>query len=130
MFWDWNTTAKWGANQFGIFEKNAVQLVNVNKWLGNFGGDKLSSWLFTLNLPLTDSLGGNQLRGFKFDAQLRHIDCPQELEIDGVLTSVGRGWILDLMCNYNQFNIPDDSYDPTDRLTGNNGTLRYVVQNV
>jgi hypothetical protein len=127
-YWDWNVSTKFGANQFGVFEKGSVQFINVNKWGGDFGGDKLSSWLFTLNLPIVTS-DGTSLQGFKFDAQLRHIDCPQDVTIDGVVTSVGRGWILDLMVNYSQFNIPADAYDAADRLTGNNGTLRYAATN-
>ncbi|GEO08771.1 hypothetical protein [Segetibacter aerophilus] len=129
LYWDWNTTSKWGANQFAVFQRDAVQFININKWGGNFGGDKLSSWLFTLNLPLADSSNNNELSSFKFDAQLRHIDCPQEVEIDGVPTQVDRGWVLDLMANYNQFNIPTDAYNAADRLTGNNGTLRYTATN-
>lgn len=129
MYWDWNTTSKWGANQFGVFEKGSVQFVNINKWGGNFGGDKLSTWLFTLRLPLVDSLG-NSLASIKFDAQLRHIDCPTSVVIDGAAPAVvQRGWILDLMINYSQFNIPADAYDAADRLTGNNGTLRYTATN-
>lgn len=128
ILWDWNTTSKWGANQFGVFEKGSVQFININKWGGNFGGDKLSSWLGTINLPLVDSLG-NSLSSFKFDFQLRHIDCPQTLTIGGVDTPVKRGWIFDLFANYAQFNIPSDAYNAADRLTGNNGTLRYVATN-
>jgi hypothetical protein len=129
--------SKFGSNQFGVFEKNAVQLININKFDGFIGGDKMSSFMFTLQLPLIDSLGGVELASFKFDAQLRHIDCPTEVQIGGevdeeddpVLTSVDRGWVLDLMCNFAQVNIASDAYDTTDRLTGNNGTLRYTATN-
>ena len=97
----------------------------------------MSTFLFTLELPLVDSLGGTELQSFKFDAQLRHIDCPTQVQIGGqvdsegepVLTSVDRGWVLDLMANYGQFNITNDAYASTDRLTGNNGTLRYSATN-
>lgn len=129
-YWDPYTAAKFGSNQFGVFEKNAVQFVNINKFNGFVGGDKMSTFLFTLTFPMgvTDSLG-NSLAGIKLDVQLRHNDCPTETEINGVLTSVGRGWVVDLMMNYTQFNIPADAYDSTDRLTGNNGTLRYTATN-
>lgn len=129
FYWDPYATAKFGSNEFGVFEKNAVQLINVNKFDGFVGGDKMSTFLFTLTLPIVDSIGGTELQGFKFDAQLRHIDCPQDVEIGGVVTSVGRGWVLDLMANYAQFNIPSDAYDAADRLTGNNGTLLYTATN-
>jgi len=136
FYWEPYATSKWGANQFGIFEKNSVQLVNINKFNGFVSGDKLSTFLFTLTLPIATSQplangqgGNNVLQGFKFDAQLRHVDCPQDVVIDGATVRVNRGWILDLMCNYGQFNLPADAYDPTDRLSGNNGTLRYVATN-
>jgi hypothetical protein len=137
FYWDPYTTAKFGANQFGVFEKNAVQLVNINKFNGFIGGDKMSTFLFTLQLPVVDSSGSTLLQSFKFDAQLRHIDCPTEVQIGGavdgegdpVLTSVGRGWVLDLMANYTQINIASDAYDTDDRLTANNGTLRYTATN-
>lgn len=131
-YWDWNTTSKWGANQFGVFEKGAVQFLNINKWGGNFGGDHLSTWLFTLQLPLADSMGNNELSSFKFDAQLQYIPCPTEITFvgDDEPTAVGRGWSLDLFVNYAQFNIPADAYEATDRLTGNNGTLRYSATNI
>lgn len=130
FYWDPAVTTKFGANQFGVFEKNAVQFVNINKFDGFIGGDKMSTFLFTLQLPLIDSLGGTELASFKFDAQLRHIDCPSEVNIGGVPTTVDRGWVLDLMCNYGQFNIAADAYAAGDRLTGNNGTLRYTATNV
>ncbi|HRH60145.1 MAG TPA: hypothetical protein PL045_06215 [Chitinophagaceae bacterium] len=128
-YWDPATASKFGSNQFGVFEKNAVQLININKFAGFIGGDKFSTFLFTLSLPLVDSLGGTELQSFTFDVQLKYQDCPEEIDIAGTPTSVGRGWRLDLMCNYNQFNLPSDAYDSADRLTGNNGTLRYTATN-
>jgi hypothetical protein len=127
-FWDPYTAAGFAANEFGVFEKGAVKFVNVNKFNGFIGGDKMSTFLFTLTLPITDGLG-DSLSGFKFDVQLRHVDCPEELEIAGTPTSVGRGWILDIMSNYTQFNLPSDAYTATDRLTANNGTLLYTATN-
>lgn len=129
FYYDPYATGVLGANHFGAFERNAAQLINVNKFDGFIGGDKMSTFLFTLQLPLVDSLGGTQLQTFKFDAQLRHIDCPEEVEIGGDPVSVDRGWVLDIMANYGQFNIPSDAYDAADRLTGNNGTLRYAATN-
>jgi len=137
FYYDPYAATHFGANKFGVFEKNSVQLININKFDGFIGGDKMSTFLFTLQLPLVDSLGGTELQSFKFDAQLRHIDCPTQIQIGGevdsegdpVLTSVDRGWVLDLMANYGQFNITSDAYASTDRLTGNNGTLLYVATN-
>lgn len=129
-YWDPAAATLWGANEFGVFEKNSVLFININKFNGPMGGDKLSTFLTTINLPVnvTDSIG-DSLQGLKFDMQIRYNDCPQELEIAGEPTSVGRGWIVDLMCNAIQFNIPADAYDAGDRLAGNNGTLRYLATN-
>jgi hypothetical protein len=135
FFYDPYTTVKFGANQFGVFEKDAVQLVNINKFAGFVGGDKMSTFLFTMKLPVVDSAGDTTLQAFTFDAQLRHIDCPTEIAIGTdaggypALQSVGRGWVLDLMANYTQVNIANDAYLDADRLTGNNGTLRYTATN-
>jgi hypothetical protein len=130
FFWDPKAASKWGSNQFGVFEKNAVQFININKFNGPMGGDKMTTFLTTLNLPIniTDSVG-DTLQGLKFDVQIRYNNCPSEIEIAGVPTQVGRGWIVDLMMNYSQFNIPTDAYNAGDRLTGNNGTLRYTATN-
>jgi hypothetical protein len=74
-------------------------------------------------------LNGNQLKSFKFDFQLRYNECPGDLEINGETVTVGRGYILDLMANYAQFNIPGDSYMSGDPMYGNNGTYRYTATN-
>ncbi len=129
-YWDPKAASAWGSNEFGVFENGSVQFININKFNGPMGGDKFSTFLTTINLPIgiTDSLG-DSLQGLKFDMQIRYNDCPQEIEIGGDPTSVGRGWIVDLMINYAQFNIPADAYDDADRLAGNNGTLLYTATN-
>lgn len=135
FYYDPYAATQLGANKFGLFEKNSVQLININKFAGTIGGDKMSSFLFTLNLPLVDSFGGTELQKFTFDAQYRHIDCPTDIQIgvdsegDPNMVRVGRGWVLDLMANYGQFNVASDAYADTDRLTGNNGTLLYTATN-
>lgn len=129
LYHDLYTGSAWGANQFGAFQKGSVRLINVNRFSGKFGGDKLTTILGTINLPVLDSLNGNQLRSFKFDFQLRYNPCPGDIEINGNTVSVGRGYILDLMANYAQMNIPGDAYMVGDPLYGNNGTYRYVATN-
>lgn len=129
LYHDLYTGSAWGANQFGAFQKGSVKLINVNRFAGKFGGDKLKTILGTINLPVMDSLNGNQLKSFKFDFQLRYNECPGDLEINGETVTVGRGYILDLMANYAQFNIPGDSYMTGDPMYGNNGTYRYTATN-
>lgn len=126
---DPGAASAWGANQFGVFERNSVQLINVNKFNGFRAGDRLKSIFGTITLPVIDSLGGGGLQSFKFDYQLTYNDCPGSQVINGENTDIDRGWILTLMCNYNLFNIPNDAYAADDVLTGNNGTLLYEATN-
>lgn len=123
-------STKWGANQFGIFEKNAVQFININRFAGTRGGDKLITKLGTITLPVIDSYGDGALGSFTFDYQLEYNKCPATATIGGYGgIAIDRGWIFTLMATYDQFNIPALSYVNTDRLYAGNGTLRYVATN-
>jgi hypothetical protein len=130
FYFDPYAQAGWGANQFGVFERNAVQFINICRFRGPKAGQLGPDEFGTVILPLMDSLG-NPIGALEFDWQKRFITCPTEVVIGDAEepTAVGRGVVLDLMCSYNQVNIAADAYDATDRLTGNNGTLRYVATN-
>ncbi len=118
-----------GANIFIVAEKGAVQFINVNRFKGSFGGDKLRTILGTINLPVFDTVGGS-LQAFKFDFQLRYNECPTSMVIGGGDPApVGRGWILDLMANYKQFNRPTNTYAVGDPLSLGNGTFKYLATN-
>jgi hypothetical protein len=128
FFYDPYAEAGWGSNEFGIFEKNAVQLINVNRYSG-FRAKQVGPDVYgTLPLPLVDSLG-NSLGGFNFDFHLQWVNCPTTVVIGGENTSIAEGWVLHLSANYNLFNVPTDAYAADDRLTGNNGSLLYVATN-
>ena len=43
--------------------------------------------------------------------------------------AIKEGWKLMISKMFDMINIPTDAYVGTDRLTGNNGTLRYVITN-
>jgi hypothetical protein len=141
FYYDPYAESKWGANEFGIFEKDAVQFVNICK----FRGPKSKHWgtseFGTITWPIIDSLGGGLgLRSLEFDFQAKEVDCPQEGVIigggeayaayGGEVIDTGRGMQFDLMCYFGQVNIPDDAYEATDRMYQNNGTLRYEATNV
>lgn len=129
FYFDPYASAAWGANQFGAFEQDSVQLVNICRFRGPKAGMRGADEFGTLILPLTDSLG-NTIGSFEFDWQKRIITCPTEVSIGGAEpVSVGRGTVLDLMSSFYQVNVPADAYVATDRLTGNNGTLRYSATN-
>ncbi len=130
FFFDPYAQSKWGANQFGIFEKNAVQLINVNRFDGFRGGDKGITKLGTITLPVTDFMGDGMIQSFKFDYQLEYVKCPTTATVGGYgSTNVDRGWNLTLMATYDLLNIPSDAYVNTDRIYASNGSLRYVATN-
>lgn len=133
FFFDPYAQTYWGANKYALFEKNAVQLVNVNRFSGFKGGDMGVAQFGTLTLPVIDFLGDGILGKFTFDYQKEFIKCPQDLEVLGYpvtsTESVGRGWLLTLMASYDQFNIQSDAYEVDDRLSGNNGSLYFTAAN-
>jgi hypothetical protein len=137
FYFDPAATSILGANKFGVFEKNAVQFLNINKFKAGFAGNKLTTFKFQLQLPLIDSLGGTEVQLFTFDCQLRYIDCAVTEQVGGevdsegdpVITRLESGWRIDLSANYGQFNIASDAYASGDRLVGNNGTLLYLATN-
>ncbi len=129
FYHDFDCASGWGANEFGIFEKNAVQLIDINRYTGFKAGEKGGDWFGSLTVPVLDAQGN--LSMFTFDIQLTYIKCPTELVIGGYgdAQTVNRGWALIISKSFDSFNIPADAYDASDRLTGNNGTLRYVATN-
>ena len=128
--------SKWGANQIGVFEKGAVQFLDINENAGNFGGDFGTAWLGTLDIPLAMTNADGSLASIKLDAHLKFMDCPTDVLVfdsgygDYVSENLGKGFYLILSKPYGQFNMPSDSYQTSDRLTGNNGSLRYTITNV
>lgn len=132
FYFDPYAQTAWGANQFGLFDRDAVQFVNVCRFReaaksGRFGTSNFG----TMKWPVTDSFGGNGLSDLEFDFQAREIDCPTDDMVIGGADPVarGRGLVFDLMCSYMTVNVPTESYETTDRLYGTNGTYRYVVTN-
>jgi len=128
-FYDPMAATKFGANQFGLFEKDAVQLLSVDRYVGFKSGFKGNSYFFNITLPITNSLGGNELSNITFDCQMFYSDCPQTINVGGSPTAVGRGWNLIMSKSFYQVNKPSDSFASGDRLEGANGTLRYTATN-
>jgi len=128
-FFDIDAASAWGSNQFGVFDKGSVQFLEVNRFVGFKAGVRPGSIFFNAPLPLVDAFGDPAISKMNFDFQIRYVDCPQSIEIDGTPTSVGRGWIVTIGKSFAQVNLPDDLYQTGDRLEGNNGTLRYTATN-
>lgn len=128
----------WGTNQVGVFSEGSVGLIDIVRYQGFRAGDKGVSKFFTLPLPVECPNCNGGYDGLIFDAQLKYFDCPQEIEsdCDGTVP-IERGYALILSKTFGLFNIPTNAYQNeavysdcgTDRLSGNNGTLRYTITN-
>lgn len=125
----------WGANQFAVLERDAVQFVNTCRFRGAKAGLRGSDFFMTLRLPLVDSLGQGQLGGFEFDVQLKFRTCVEEVQVGAPSENnppmvLGRGWNVILSCSYQPVYIPSNAYEAGDILNGANGTFRYLATNV
>lgn len=128
FYYDQTAAAEWGANQFGIFSPNSVQLVEFFTTTG-VGADKLgNSIFFRMQMP---TMRGNEIRPVMFDAQLKEIDCATTFTDGyyGTTITVDRGWQLIISKQMGLFNVPSQAYRATDYLLGNNGTYRYTATN-
>jgi hypothetical protein len=135
FYYDPYAATAFGANQFALLEKDAVQFVNTCRFRGPKAGLKGGDFFMTLRLPVVDSLGQGSLAGFEFDAQLIYRTCPGEVQIGAFVEGTNepvllqRGWNIILMSSYQVVHIPAASYATTDRLYQVNGTLRYTATN-
>ena len=117
---DLRSTTAWGVNHFGVFQPGMVGLVDFNKNVGPYAGEKGGSYFFTLPIPV--QLANGQLSALVFDCQLKYQDCP--VTVGGVTTP--RGWHLIISKSYGLFNAPSDMFAATDRLAGVNGAFHYI----
>lgn len=132
FFYDPYAATAWGTNQFGLFDKDAVQFINVCRFRGAAKSGRFGNSNFgTMKWPVMDSLGNTGVSDLEFDFQAREIDCPTDDMVIGTAdpAAYGRGVVFDLMCSYTMVNLPSTSYETTDRLYLTNGTYRYVATN-
>lgn len=135
MYFDPYSQAAFGADQFALMEKDAVQFVNLCRFRGPKAGHRGSDFFMTLRLPLVDSLGQGSMASFEFDVQLTYRTCPEEVQIGAAGSGnppvlLGRGWNIILSSSYQTVFIPSNSYGAGDRLNNVNGTFRYLATNV
>lgn len=131
FFFDKDTQNIWGDNTIGVLAPGSVKFLGRNKYGGNFAGQKGNSFFTTLPFP-TEAFGCNAddcLRDLVFDLQLRYIDCPETIEVNGTPTLVNRGWQGILSKPYNLWVQPTTAYASGDELEGTNGTLKYFITN-
>jgi hypothetical protein len=131
FYFDPYAQAAWGANQFGLFEKDAVQFINICRFRGPKGRKWGNSEFGTIQWPIVDSLGNTGLRSLEFDFQARQVDCPTDDMVigGGDPEAKGRGLVFDLMSSYATVGVPSTAYDAADRLNGVNGTFRFSATN-
>lgn len=129
FYYDRYTISKFGANQIAVMQPDAVHFVGVNKYEGNFAGQKGNSLFGTIVDPRMAAMGAIGAEMGTWDFQFKYFDCPFTADVDGSPTTLDRGYALILSKTYDLFNIPTNAYDPADILTGNNGTLRYTITN-
>lgn len=127
---DFATASLWGTNQLGVFAKGSIYLITRNRYVGSYAGDRGSSFFTTFTPPVPADACSMLARCLTLDLQVRYLDCPQTINIDGVATAVGRGLELIFSSNYNLWVAPTNQYEAGDRLFGTNGTLRYAITNV
>lgn len=126
---DYATT--FGANQFGVFEPNSVQLVQYLQNTGFQAGAKPDGSFFgILPLPMVDPTN-NMIVPVLFDYQFKYSSCPQTLTnaYSGASVTVGKGWSIILSKQFGLWQIYNDAYRNEDRDFFVNGALRYNATN-
>ncbi len=130
FFRDADTQSIWGANQVGVFAPGSVKFISRNKYVGPYAGEKGNSMFFTMALPVGEfGCAQDCLSDLVFDVQMRYIDCPTSVTVNGTAQTVNRGWQFIISKTYSLWVQPDDAYRVTDPLAGTNGALRYVITN-
>jgi hypothetical protein len=127
VWFDKDTRAIWGDNNIGVFAKGSVHLLTRNMYEGNFAGHLANSSYFTMGLPVNElTVPQPFLDRLLFDVQIQEVDCPREVLINGVPTTVKEGVIVFLKKKFSLFTLPE-MYQEDDPLYGQNGTLRYAI---
>lgn len=126
---DINSQTSWGTNQFGVFMPGTFGLVELDRYRG-FRAKKLGLSTFwnmavPLNMPGADGL----LQMMYIDFQLRELDCAQEATVGYETTTLDAGYSLIMSKRFALWQVPNDAFLAGDRLTGNNGSLRYTAAN-
>jgi hypothetical protein len=63
------------------------------------------------------------------DFQLKELDCPQESTVGYETVTLDAGYSLIMSKRFALWQVPADAFQASDRLTGNNGALRYTAAN-
>jgi hypothetical protein len=130
FFYDKDTASVLGANNIGVYAPGSVKFISRNKYVGPYAGEKGNSMFFTMALPVAEfGCAQDCLEDLVFDVQMKYIDCPTSVTVNGTAQTVNRGWQFIISKDYSLWVQPDDAYRVTDPLGGTNGTLRYNITN-
>lgn len=133
FFYDKDTQNIWGTNSFGMFAKGSVKFISYNRYLGAFGGAKGNSVFLTAPFPVEQLSGdvdnAGVLRDLRLDIQIRYIDCPTEIDVNGTPTTVNRGWQVIISKYFQLWAQPTSGFPAGDELENTNGTLLYFADN-
>jgi hypothetical protein len=130
FFYDKETTSGWGTNQIGVFAPGSVKFITRNKYRGAYAGQKGTSIFFTVAMPVSEfGCAPDCLNDLVFDVQMKYIDCPTSVTVNGTAQTVNRGWQVIISKEYSLWVQPTTAFRVTDPLGGTNGTLRYTITN-
>ncbi len=132
FFFDKDSQTIWGTDQVGVFAPGSVKLLSRLKYeKAAFSGYKGSSFFTTVQFPAQDFANCNNecLNDLRFDVQMKYVDCPTTITVNGVNTSVERGWIVILSKEFALYVQPTTLYNAADSLSGTNGTWKYKITN-
>lgn len=131
FYYDKDTQSIWGQNSAALLAPGSVKFIGRNKYVGPFAGQKATSFFTTFAMPVQE-FGCNLdecLRDLIFDMQLKYIDCPTTITVNGVETTVNRGWQVIISKDYALWVQPTNAYAASDPLADTNGTLKYFLTN-
>jgi hypothetical protein len=128
-YYDLNAASSWGGNQFGVFMPGTFGLVQMDEYVGYRAGRKGTSDFFNMPVPV-EMAGSEGLLGMlNIDFQMKYIDCPTTTTVGYEEVTLNRGYSLIMKKSFAPWQIPNDAFQAADRLTGNNGSLRYTATN-
>jgi hypothetical protein len=131
-YYDLNAATSWGSNQFGVFMPGTFGLVQLDEYVGfraAVNQPKGTSYFFNMPVPVEMPGSDGLLRMLNIDFQFKYLDCPTTTTVGYEEVTLERGWSLIMKKNFAPWQIPSDAYQASDRLTGNNGSLRYTATN-
>jgi hypothetical protein len=128
-YFDINAATSFGTNEFGVFMPGTFGMVELDRYRG-FRAKKLGTSTFwnmaiPLNMPGADGI----LPLMHIDFQLKELDCPQESTVGYETVTLDAGYSLIMSKRFALWQVPNDAFQASDRLTGNNGSLRYTATN-